>query len=142
MSRPKTPTTTEQPLPTLPTEAELKSIGDYVIDGLSIEEACILTGFPVKDMKIIQANSPGIEDFLMKKQIEFKHNHLKEMRKKPSDKNSQWLLEKLRPNEFGPSKNLPPAGTNINIIGAILKDIQQKDSAPIVAHELISNGTK
>jgi len=107
-----------------PSQTHLDAISGYLLDGLTLDEACILTGYPVADMRYWKVEKPSIVDLFDKKVIEFKHKHLRQMTISPSEKNSQWLLEKLRPSEFGPPKMAiqPPA---INLVAQFVKNIQE-----------------
>lgn len=101
----------------------LKKIGQYMLDGLSESEACILVNVDIETFKKIKEINPGVKLFLKKKEIEFKHNHLKTINQKSSDKNSQWILENLRPDDFGGRKK-GGGDVNVNILSAVLKEIQ------------------
>lgn len=115
-----------------PDEEQTRALGSYLLDGLSIKEACILTGFPFPTLKALLREDSLLSEFIQKKEIEFKHKHLRQITSKPTDKNSQWILEKLRPGEFG-SKVAPPSTANINIVNTIVKDIQQKGTSQDIA---------
>lgn len=103
---------------------KLAEIANYVLEGLSEDEACVLSGFSPKVFKEIKQSNEGVSMYLEKKKIEFKRKHLKIIGEKKSDKNSMWMLEALRPEEFGAKKK---GNTTVNVIGAIIKDIQQSD---------------
>ena len=79
----------------------LSDIGGYILNGMSEQESCILSGVLYKDLQVLQEGSDTVRDYIKKKHIQFKHNHLREIQSKKSEKTSQWLLEKLRPEEFG-----------------------------------------
>lgn len=103
----------------------IKEIGDYLLDGMTEQEACILVGYPYSVFKILKENNEDIRNFLEKKFVLFKHEQLKQVKEKKTDKNAQWLLEKLRPDEFGGKKG--GGDTTVNIISAIIKQIQEND---------------
>ena len=109
----------------------LASIGTYILEGMTEQEACTLSGYffaDLQDDKEDIVNGDIVSLFLEKKHTEFKHNHLKEIQKNKSEKNSQWILEKLRPEEFGPkSKSEVP----VNVLSVIIKQIQN-DSDQII----------
>jgi hypothetical protein len=113
---------------------KLLDIGNLVMEGLSEEEACVLAGFPPKLFKEIRTTNEGVALFLEKKKIEFKRHHLRNVSAKQNDKNSMWLLENLRPEEFGKKK---PGGEGTgNLIGAIIKEIRQNSAVlPVKIHE-------
>ncbi len=108
----------------------LTDIGVYILEGMSEREACVLAGVSFSDLQDTKEVSDVARNFIEKKFTEFKHNHLKEIQKNKSEKNSQWLLEKLRPEEFG-SKPRGEGGVQVNIIGAIIKEIQNDNEGII-----------
>lgn len=111
----------------------LSDIGVYILEGMTERDACVLAGVSFADFQEAKETQPIVREFVEKKNIEFKYNHVKEIQKNKSDKTSQWLLEKLRPEEFG-SKARGDQGPTINIIGAIIKDIQN-DNKGIVRND-------
>lgn len=124
-------------------EEFLKKMGEYLLEGLSEDEACILIGVDPAEFREKKEKNEEVRLFVEKQRIEFKRTHLKEITTKRSDKNSQWLLEKLRPEEFGNKKQTD--GTTVNIIGAIVKAIQNgKDNKDIITvqSETVHNGDK
>jgi len=115
----------------------LTKIGIFILDGMSEAEACILSNVSYLELQEKKNDNEIIRNFLEKKFTEFKYNHIQEIQKSKSEKNSQWLLEKLRPDEFG-SRAKQPDGPTINIISAIIKDIQN-DNQGLIA---ISRGNR
>lgn len=107
------------------TKEKLNSVGLYILEGLSEREACILSDISYIDLQDLKENQSIVRDFIEKKHIEFKHAHLKEIQKHKSEKNSQWMLEKLRPDEFGTKGKNPDAP--VNIISMIINQIQNED---------------
>jgi len=106
----------------------LESIGAYIVQGMSEREACILSDVSPGELTALKVKNEQVRDYIEKKKIKFKYKHLKAIN--ASDKNSQWLLEKLRPEEFGPrSKSQEPP--TINIINQIMKEIHN-DNEPLV----------
>jgi hypothetical protein len=105
------------------TPPTLTEISNYITQGLTERESCILAGFDYNKLQHEKDTNPEVKETLEKKAIEFKFNHLKEIVKNKSEKNSMWLLEKLRPDEFGTKARNSDQPT-INIISAIIKDIQ------------------
>ena len=71
-----------------------------------------------------------VNKYYNKKNIEFKLLHIETIQKSKSDKNSMYLLEKLRPAEFGTKAK--QEGPTINIISAIIKDIQNDNTQSII----------
>lgn len=111
------------------TKDDLEAIGKYIATGMTEQEACILADVSHSDFLLLKEKNSKIRDFVEKKKVRFKYAHLNEIQKNKSDKNSQWLLEKLVP-EFSPkAKN--DGGNTINIISQIIKEIQN-ESEPII----------
>ena len=106
----------------------LNTICTYILDGMTEREACKLADFSYNELQNMKESSPSLRDSLEKKHIQFKHNHLKEIQNTKSEKNSQWLLEKLRPEEFGSKARSQDAPT-VNIINAIVKEIQNENTS-------------
>ena len=106
-----------------------QQIAQYITDGLSPKEACILAGIPREETRKI-LKIPELANFIEKKKIEFKYNHLQKINRDNSAKTSQWLLEKLRPEQFGSSrKNV--GSQHVDIFAAIIKNIQKSSENPI-----------
>lgn len=117
----------------------LKEIGSYLLEGLTTDEACVLASVDHARFKEFLKTNTVLQTFINKKNIEFKQKHLREIQGKRSDKTSMWMLENLRPEEFGSKKKT--GDTTINIVGAILKDIQQSnDMLPVKGHFLEDKG--
>ncbi len=119
---------------------KLVEIANYVLEGLSEDESCVLAGFDPGAFKEIKQNNAQVAMYLHKKAIEFKRKHLRTIGAKPNERNSMWLLESLRPEEFGSKKK--SGDTNINIIGAILKDVQANNELSVKAQEGGSGKTR
>lgn len=109
-------------------QESLQEIGNYIISGMSEKESCILVDVSYEQLQELMKNNEQVRDFIERKRVKFKFNHLREIQKNKSEKNSQWLLEKLRPDEFG-SKAKSQEAPTINIISAIIKDIQHDDQS-------------
>lgn len=118
----KTPTQIKQDRQKF-TEVTLKRIGEYILEGLSEDEACVLAGFDPDVFHRAREADKGIRLYLEKQRVQFKHIHLKQINEKRSDKNSMWILEKTLP-EFGPNRNKQVAEETATIIGAIIREIQ------------------
>ncbi len=121
----------------MPDKETLAQIFENMLLGMTEREACILAEFSYEQLQESKEKSLNLRELLEKKQIEFKFNHLKEIQKSKSEKTSMWVLEKLRPDDFGNKKNTPQ-DTTINIISAIIKDIQNEGQGIV----RISRGTK
>jgi len=109
----------------------VKDIGSYVLDGMTEDEACVLAKIKPEQLRSLKETNEVVREYLQIQSIKFKHNNLRTIADKKSDKNSQWLLEKLRPEQFGSTKKT--SDTTINIVSAILKDIQNDPNAGILA---------
>jgi len=110
----------------------LGQIGKYILEGLTEEEACILSDASFSDLTILKENNEDIRNFISKARVKFKYAHLQEMQTKKSDKTSQWLLERLRPEDFyigNRSKN----PTTVNVIGTIINQIQNDNTRPLIS---------
>jgi hypothetical protein len=110
----------------------LGKIGEYMLEGLTEEEACILSGAKFDELVELKEKSEPVRDFITQMKIKFKYNHLKEMQTKKSEKTSQWLLERLRPEDFyigNRSKSQP----TINVIGTIIQQIQNDNTRPLIS---------
>jgi hypothetical protein len=113
------------------TDTDLLNIGDYILQGLSEKESCILSDVNYENFLHEKESNEVTRTFLEKKKVKFKQIHLEAIQKTKSDKNSMYLLEKLRPEEFGSKPK--GEGPTINIINAIMKEIQNDNSNPIIA---------
>jgi hypothetical protein len=108
---------------------KLNELGVYLLEGMSEPEAAILSGISYQELQIAKENSDIVRDFIEKKQTEFIRNHLVEIQKNKSEKNSMWMLEKLFPDRFGARLRTGSGDNNtINIIGTIIKQIQNEDT--------------
>lgn len=124
-------------MPLLLSKEALEEIGLHILNGMTEKEACTLSEVSWNDLQEQKEQSKITRDFIEKKHVEFKANHLKEIQKNKSEKNSMWLLEKLRPDEFG-SKARGHEGPTINIISQIIKDIQNDEQGIVT----ISRGSR
>lgn len=114
------------------TKGKLEDIGNYMVDGLSVEEAATLAGVAHKELYEDRENFPVIDAILTRKVLEFKQKHLKIVGSKRDEKTSQWLLEKIFPKEFG---SRPQNQVQVNILDNIIKEIQKRDSVPVKIYE-------
>lgn len=110
---------------------KLKEIGSYLLKGLTEKEACVMVDVPYSLFLKQKENDEPTRKYLEKKMIEFKVKHLEVIQRTASEKNSMYILEKLRPDEFGNKKNTE--GPTINIISNIIRDIQNDPSNNIVS---------
>ena len=103
----------------------LQQIGKYILAGMTEKEACILSDVSYNALQHAKEESDIVREYIEKKRIEFKYNHLNQIQKARSEKNSMWVLEKLIPDEFNNRRGSDQP--QINIISTIIKDIQHGD---------------
>ena len=110
----------------------LGKIGQYIIEGLTEEEACILSEVSYDNLVALKEKNEEIRNFISQMRVKFKYAHLKEMQTKKSEKTSQWLLERLRPEDFyiGARSKTPQT---VNIIGTIIQQIQNDNTRPLIS---------
>lgn len=110
----------------------LGKIGQYIIEGLTEEEACILSEASYDNLVALKEKNEDIRNFIAQMRVKFKYAHLKEMQTKKSEKTSQWLLERLRPEDFyiGARSKTPQT---VNIIGTIIQQIQNDNTRPLIS---------
>jgi len=112
------------PLPI--TEDLVKKIGRYILEGLSEDESCIISEVSPSEFREKKEKNEGLRNYIEEKKVTFKYNHLKEIQVKRSVATSQWILEKLRPEEFG-VKARSNNNNTINIIAQIIRSIQNDE---------------
>jgi hypothetical protein len=88
-------------------------------------EAATLAGIERLDILKLRRTSDTYNNYIERKKLEFKHKHLKVLSQKPDAKISQWLLERLSPDEFSTKQKRVEMPTNV--MAAIIKDIQEGD---------------
>jgi len=110
---------------------KLKAIGEYLLKGLTEQEACVLVDIPWTTYFRQKENDEPTRIYIEKLVVKFKLKHLEVIQKTSSEKTSMYLLEKLRPEEFGNKKQTE--GPTINIISAIIKSIQNDPSNSIIS---------
>lgn len=113
------------------TNLMLANIGAYVSEGLNEEEACLMANFDYETFKGIKARDLTVVSYIRKQFVKLKQKHLRIMQQNPSDKNSQWILEKVFPEEFGSSKKRD-LDSPLNELAAIIKAIQHDPNTPII----------
>lgn len=113
------------------TVQQLTKMGSYLLQGMNETEAATLAGIDKLKLVIARRKSPLYNDFVERKKLEFKAKHLRILATKPDAKVSQWLLERLAPEEFS-SRAKPEVPTNV--VSTIIKEIQNAgDSAASLA---------
>lgn len=110
---------------------KLKAIGLYLLKGLTEKEACVLLDIPFALFLKQKENDEPTRKFLEQQIVQFKLKHLEVIQKTSSEKTSMYLLEKLRPEEFGNKKG--GEGPTINIISTIIKAIQNDPDNNIIS---------
>jgi len=103
---------------------DLENLAKYILDGMTEDEACILCSIDKYELQDLKETNIDVRNFMEDKHVKFKYKHLQEIQKIKSEKNSQWLLEKLRPEEFGNKMNKNSNPTTVNIIRNIINQIQ------------------
>jgi len=111
----------------------LATIGKYLLDGLTEEEACILAGLSHEKIAYLQRTNNGYNKYVEKKRIEFKHRHLRNVNTKTDAKASQWMLEKTLPNDFSgkTTKREDEGATSSSVFAAIINEVQSRDTSVI-----------
>ena len=104
-------------------EEKLKKLGNFILQGMNENESATLAGVSRLDILRLRRTSDSYNIFIEKKKLEFKHKHLKVLSVKSDPKISQWLLERLSPEEF--STNKKKVDVPVNAMAAIIKDIQE-----------------
>ena len=113
------------------TKEQLAKIGGYILEGLSEDESCIFLEISPRDLHEAKEKNESVRQYLERMAITFKQVHLKEIAKNKSEKNSMWLLEKLRPLEFGSKQITNP--TTVNIIRTIINSIQNGEQQSVLS---------
>lgn len=108
----------------IPKEA-FDKMGKYLMQGMNETEAATLAGIDKLKLAIARRSSNDYNEFVHKKKLEFKAKHLRVLSTKSDPKISQWLLERLSPDEFS-TKAKPEVPTNV--VAAIIKEIQDGGS--------------
>ena len=126
------------------TPDQFKRLGLYIMQGMNEHEAAILAGIDKVTIMMMKRSTALYNDFVEKKKLEFKRKHLKIISQKSDPKISQWLLERLSPEEFN-SKG-KKTETPTNVVAAIIKDIQNDSATSTLAfayhnHELTDDGS-
>ena len=60
----------------------LAKIGQYIIEGLTEEEACILSEASYDNLVALKESNEDIRNFVAQMRVKFKYAHLKEMQTK------------------------------------------------------------
>lgn len=118
-----------------PPEEETKKICNYILDGLSIYDACVLAGYAPGQFREAMKQYPSIRDMVERQRVKFKHERLKSIKNDPKPAHQLWLLENLLPDEFGKNKKSgAEAETAAVTIANFIKEVQQNnDSSALVS---------
>ena len=107
------------------TPEQFTSLGNYIMQGMNESESALLAGIPKLTIMVMRRKSDQYNDYIERKKLEFKQKHLKVLSNKNDPKISQWLLERLAPDEFSNKSKKDEVPTNV--VAAIIRDIQQSD---------------
>ncbi len=106
---------------------KLAEIGGFILDGLSEDEACVLAGYPAKQLKVLKQNFEKVALYLEKKKIEFKRKHLKTINGKVGEKTSMWMLENVMPEQFGGKRKGADPGA-VDALAAIINAVRSANN--------------
>lgn len=115
---------------------------EYLLQGLSPKEAGILAGYAPEQVDDLTKRSDEYRRFVQNALIEFKQKHLKVISDKSDPKLSQWLLEKMFPEEFASKVGRNEdggAGSSTTVIQAIVKTVQGMNDNPVTANYRYAN---
>lgn len=103
------------------TPEQFIKMGNYLMQGMNESEAAVLAGIDRMKLMVAKRTSNVYNNFVERKKLEFKSKHLQVLSTKPDPKVSQWLLERLSPQEFSTKsgKSDVPSSAVENIIKAI-----------------------
>lgn len=112
------------------TPQTISNIGNHILDGLTDEEACVVENLPYEYFKLFLDNDPAGKNFIQKKKIKFKQEHLRIINDKKDAKNSIWLLERLVPEQFASKRGneVVPADP----LTILIQQIQHQPNSPVV----------
>lgn len=82
----------------------VKRIAQYISEGLTLEEACLLANTSVSSLEESSIKFPIIEDLLRFMELSLKRDLLRTLLAKAkggNEKHAQWFLERKYPEEFG-----------------------------------------
>jgi hypothetical protein len=108
------------------TPEQFIKLGKYLMQGMNESEAAVLAGIDRLALMVAKRSSHAYNNFVERKKLEFKSKHLEVLSGKPDAKVSQWLLERLSPEEF--SNKQGKSDVPGNVVGAIIKEIQDGGS--------------
>jgi len=110
-------------------------MGQYIIQGMADYDASILAGFSPDEIEALKKkNDPAFLRFIEQQRLKFKQKHLEVISNKSDAKTSQWMLEKMYPDEFGP-KRPGKSGELVDsaaAISAIVREIQRSNNDNLI----------
>lgn len=114
---------------------KLRTIGAFLLRGLTLEESCILAKSSIEKLKVLMSEHDVIRNFIVFKQLSFKASLLDTMTqsaiKKGEVKSAGYLLEKKYPREFDKQKD--DDVRDPDVVEKAIKFVQgQGDTTPIV----------
>jgi hypothetical protein len=119
---------------------KVKHIGQSILEGLTVEEACVLVDVPVFELEEFVDKNPALKNYMEKKRIEFKKKHLEIINDKRDPKNSLWLLERLLPEQFASRRTKQTE--DANFLAVFVKEIQNNQQDLVKIHEHKSDHKK
>ena len=127
------------------TPTQFTKMGTYLMQGMNESESALLAGITKPTILYMRRTSEEYNTFVEKKKLEFKRKHLAVLATKQDPKISQWLLERLSPDDFSGKKKTDEVPTNV--VAAIIKDIQYGNDAGnelafAYKHKLTNDGSK
>lgn len=109
------------------TAEQFTKLGNFLMQGMNENEAALLAGLDKLTIAVMKRNSALYNEFIERNKLEFKRKHLHILSQKSDPRISQWLLERLSPEEFSGKKKADEAPPNV--VAAIIRDIQQGNQA-------------
>lgn len=105
------------------TPEQFTKMGNFLMQGMNENEAALLAGLDKLTIAVMKRNSANYNEFVERKKLEFKRKHLQILSTKKDPRISQWLLERLSPEDFSGKKK----GNDVpeNVVASIIRDIQQ-----------------
>lgn len=117
----------------------IKRIGEYVLVGLTEEEACVLSGISPEELQMAKDKNPTLDQFILKKKIEFKKNHLEVINAKRDPKSSFWILERLIPEQFASKRKSEVR--HPDVLNILIQQIHEQSPGLVKIHDHKENAT-
>jgi len=115
---------------------KLRTIGAFIMQGLALEECCILARVDPSKMTTLMMSNPDVAAFIKFKQTAYKAHLLKSITGRAKDgdaKMSGWLLEKQYASEFNVKPPNPEDNREPHLLEAGLSYIRSAgDTDPLV----------